>query len=122
VQHPDWVDRVKPAGDVVLITGAGEPTAALETAFNNLSIARLYYVCNPTFGGEFGEQQISIDEAGRLRDHSGYVSARYAVVPTALGLRGRVVARNTRGQQVMVAPLNGRFSLAPAKRAKSTCA
>jgi hypothetical protein len=121
-QHPDWVDRVKPVGDVILITGAGDPTAALETAFNNLSIARLYYICNRTFGGEFGEQQISVDEAGRLRDQSGYVSARYAVVPAALGVRGRVVARNTRGQQVMVAPLNGRFSLAPAKRAKSTCA
>jgi hypothetical protein len=122
VQHPDWVDRAKPAGDVILITGAGEPTAALETAFNNLSIARLYYICNRTFGGEFGEQQISIDKAGRLRDQSGYVSAPYAVVPTELGVGGRVVAQNTRGQQVMVAPVNDRFSLVPAKRAKPTCA
>jgi hypothetical protein len=121
VQHPDWVDRAKPAGDVILVTGAEEPTAALETAFNNLSIARLYYICNRTFGGEFGEQQISIDEAGRLRDPSGYVSAPYAVVPAALMIRGRVVARNTRGGQVIVALANGRLSLA-AKRAKPICA
>jgi hypothetical protein len=122
VQHRDWVDRAKPAGDVILVTGAGEPTAALETAFNNLSIARLYYICNRTFGGEFGEQRITIDEAGHLRDQSGYVSAPYAVAPAALGLRGRVLARNTRGRQVMVASVNGRFSLSPAKRAKPSCA
>jgi hypothetical protein len=121
VQHRDWVDRAKPAGDVILITGAGGSTAALETAFNNLSIARVYYVCNRTFGGEFGEQQISIDQAGRLRDQSGYVSAHYAVVPAALGVRGRVVARNTRGHQVLVAPANGRLGLPPAKRAEPSC-
>jgi hypothetical protein len=121
VQHRDWVDRAEPEGDVILITGAGAPTAALETAFNNLSIARVYYVCDRTFGGEFGEQQISIDEAGRLRDQSGYVSAYYAVVPAALGVRGRVVARNTRGHQVLVAPANGRLGLPPAKRAKPSC-
>jgi hypothetical protein len=119
--HRDWVDRTKPTGDVILITGAGPPAPALETAFNNLSIARVYYICNRAFGGEFGEQRISIDETGRLRDQSGYVSAPYAVVPAALGLRGRVVARNTRGHQVMLAPVNGRFSLSPARRANPSC-
>jgi hypothetical protein len=111
-KHVDWVDRAHPAGDVILIT-ARRPTAELQTAFSNLSISRLYYVCRLAFGGEFGELPVTIDNSGRLRDPVGYLTAPYVVAPVSLHLRGRVVARN-RKREVLVAPPEGRVSVTPA--------
>jgi hypothetical protein len=105
--HVDWVDRAKPAGDVVLLTGGQSSTSALETAYNNLSIGRVYYICQLALGPEFGERPVTIDRAGRLRDTSGLVDARYAVVPAGLVPRGRIVAVNAPGDQILVAPSNG---------------
>jgi hypothetical protein len=117
----DWVDRTKPAGDVILIAGGSDVTAALETAFSNLSITRVYTVCNRVFGVDFGEQRISIDETGRLRDPAGVVNAPYAVVPAALGVRGKVVARNSRGGEVFVAPSDGVLTVPARRHAKPSC-
>jgi hypothetical protein len=111
--HRDWVDRAKPDGGVVLVTAGEFPASALETAYNNLSIARLYYICAPNFGPDFGETQVMIDRAGRLRDSAGLVRARYAVMPAGLGVRGQIVASNPQGKEVLVAPRNGVLTVPP---------
>jgi hypothetical protein len=119
--HRDWVDRPKPPGDVILVAGQSDVTSALETAFYNLSITRVYTVCNRVFGPDFGEQRISIDKTGRLRGSAGIVNARYAVVPVALGVRGRVVARNSKGRELLVAAANGVLRVSAAKHDKPSC-
>jgi Dolichyl-phosphate-mannose-protein mannosyltransferase len=114
--HRDWVDRTKPSSGVALVAGRGaSDLAVFETAFNNLSISRVYYVCTPVFGAIFGEQRIWADRVGRLRDAAGYVNVSYIVVPVGLGVRGRVVARDRRGHLVLVAPPNGRLRVPTAK-------
>jgi hypothetical protein len=118
--HRDWVDRSTSSGGVVLITGKGSPVSALETAYANLSIARLYFICRRTFGAEFGEQQVTIDDAGRLRDAAGFITTRYAVVPAGLGVRGRVVSVNAEGRQLLVAPPDGPLSL-PLRKQPFSC-
>jgi hypothetical protein len=116
-QHVDWVDRAKPRGEVAVVTAAGSPASALETAYRNLSIARAYAACGRTFGSDFGEVHVTIDAAGRLRGPSGdVIRASYAVVPTSLGVRGRILARNPNGHQLLVAPTDGVLSVPPAKR------
>ena len=96
--------------------------AAFETAFNNLSISRVYYVCTPVFGSVFGEQRIWADRAGRLRDAAGDVKVGYAVVPAGLDVRGRVVAQDGRGHLVLIEPPNGRLRVPTAKRGTMNCA
>jgi hypothetical protein len=92
-----------------------------ETAFNNLSISRVYYVCTPVFGNVFGEQRIWADGGGRLRDATGYLNARYIVVPATLGVRGRTVIRNTKGHLALIAPPNGRAWVPRARRDTLNC-
>jgi hypothetical protein len=121
-EHRDWVDRTRPRGDVILIGGRGaRRIALLETAFNNVSIARVYYTCAPVFGEEFGEQRVRIDRTGRLRDASGYVNARYAAVAARFGLRGRVLARNSKGGLVLIASPSGRLSVPADRRPDASC-
>jgi hypothetical protein len=121
--HRDWVDRANPTGDVVLIGGLGARRIAVwETAYNNLSITRVYYACVSVFGSEFGEEPISVGAGGRLRDSSGYVKAQFAVVPPALGVRGRVLARNAKGGLVLVAAEKGQLTLAHGRRSRIRCA
>jgi hypothetical protein len=105
----DWVDQAKPGDDVALVSVA--PDTALETAFANISIGRVYTLCNSAFGGEFGERHVTIDRRGRIVDSDGVVHARYVVVPWALDVKGRVVAWNAQGGLVMVAPPNGRLTV-----------
>ncbi len=121
-KRTDWVDAAKPQGDVILISGPSrEDRAFLETAYGNLSISRLYFTCRLSTGPEFGERQATIDGSGRLRGPSGPLKAQYVVAERALGIRGRVVARNTKGHQVLVAPLDGLVSAAPGRRAALKC-
>jgi hypothetical protein len=117
----DWVDRAVPTGEVILVAGAGKQLPWHETAFSNLSISRVYSLCSSVFGPEFGEQRVTVGKGGRLRDPAGYLDARYAVVPVDLRVRGPVVARNTKGRQVLVAPTEGRLSVTPAQRADLGC-
>ncbi|MDP9285546.1 MAG: hypothetical protein M3P41_11445 [Actinomycetota bacterium] len=119
--HRDWVDRTKPTGDVILVTGSGKALPWHETAFNNLSIARVYYLCRSMFGTEFGERAVTIDEMGRLRDQTGDVRSPYAVVPTSLHILGRVIARNVQGHQNLVATADGRVRVAAGKQANTGC-
>jgi hypothetical protein len=117
----DWVDAANAAGPVVLVTAAEEPSAALQTAYWNYSISRLYYLCRPVAGPEFGERQVTIDPTGRLRSASGPVVAGFAVAPAGLGVEGRIIVRNRPGRQVLVALPRGRLSLPPATRAAAVC-
>jgi hypothetical protein len=114
-EHVDWVDHAK-SGDVALVTGAQSSTSALQTAYMNLSIGRLYSVCQLAFGPEFGEQPVTIDDAGRMRDSSGLVTAQSVVVPAGLVVLGRIVAVNAEGQQLLVAPSKGRVVFPLSKR------
>jgi hypothetical protein len=110
-EHADWVDRASPAGDVVLVAD-GKTVPALETTFHNLSIGRVYTLCRTTFGPDFGEEQVTVDGAVRLRESSEPVTAAFAVVPARLRAEGRVLARNPEGEQVLVAPAGGRLTVA----------
>jgi hypothetical protein len=116
--HVDWVDRAEPAGEVILVADAAGQIPALETAFHNLTIARVYTLCRVTFSAEFGEQQVVIGDGGRLTAGSDEVRARYAVVPARLNFQGRVLARNRPGKQVLIAPSAGRLRTASVGRAK----
>jgi len=112
--HADWVDRARPAGDVVLLAGSGADSArALLTAYYNLSIDRVYALCRLNFGADFGERRIAVDARGRLSDGGRLLDAPYAVVPARLRAQGRVVAENPQGRQLLVAPAHGRLTVAP---------
>lgn len=98
----NWVDAAKPGESVVLLTGRDEPTSALETAYANSSIARLYFLCVGAVGSEFGERQATVGPGGTLRGPDGAIQARYVVAPRDLGVLGDVVARNRPGREVLV--------------------
>jgi hypothetical protein len=117
----DWVDAANPHGNVVLLTAAEDPTPALETAYSNYSITSLYYLCRPVAGSEFGEKPATIGPSGALRGASGSIAASYVVAPVGLGVRGRVVARNPKGHQVLVAPVGAGPSVAPQTRLPLGC-
>ena len=115
--HVDWVDRATPLGDVVLVT-ARQATPELQTAYSNLSVKRLYYLCRPAFGADFGEQPLRISRSGRLVGPRGALEAEYVVAPKALHLVGRVVARNPKGHEVLVAPTDAGVSVAASTRGR----
>lgn len=106
-----WVDRVVGDDvDVSLVGGSLAQTAALrETAFWNASVARIYYTCGMSFGPDFGETQLT-----------GAIKARYVVVPANLDARGRLVARDTPGKLVLIAPRQGHLQI-PAERRALAC-
>jgi hypothetical protein len=105
--HVDWVDRTKPSGTVVLVTAGESQDSALQTAYGNLSIDRVVYLCNPVLGPEFGEQPVTIDSTGLMRDPAGPLRADYVVVPGSVEVQGRLVARNRKGAELLVAPATG---------------
>jgi hypothetical protein len=123
--HANWVDRVVGGhGDVALVGGAGVRRVALEeTAFANLSITRVYRTCSVVFGSDFGEQPLTLESAsGVLRAPSGTLHTRYAVVPAALDLPGRVLARDPAGKLVLLAPWRGTLVVPPGRRSLVGCA
>jgi Dolichyl-phosphate-mannose-protein mannosyltransferase len=120
--HRDWVDRAVGGNDAVLVSGIHvRRLPLLETAFNNLSITRLYYVCWASFGSDFGERELTVDAPGTLRDGGQPLRARYAVVPATLGVSGRVLARDPRGGLELVAPAGGVLTVPAASRAALGC-
>jgi Dolichyl-phosphate-mannose-protein mannosyltransferase len=95
----DWVDNVVGDEPVTLIGGRGTSRLALlDAAAGNESIEHLYYTCHSAFGSDYGEQQVP---AG------GVIRARYVVVPAAMNVSGRVLARDRAGHLVLIAPLGG---------------
>jgi hypothetical protein len=120
--HANWIDRAAGSANVALVGGPGAQRAAIvETAFDNLSISRVYYVCKPAFESSFGEQRLTLDAAGRLRDEAGLLRARYAVVPADFDVDGRVLAMSPSGDLALVAPSRGVLTLAPVGRPAARC-
>jgi hypothetical protein len=122
--HKDWVDRAIGGQEAVsLVGGAGVDTAALEeTAFWNASVSRVYYTCTLAFGTDYGEEQLTLDRGrGVLRGPAGALRARYAVVPAAFGVPGRILARDRPGKLVLVAPAGGALRIPSGSRAQVSC-
>jgi hypothetical protein len=107
----DWVDRVVGNGSVTLIGAPGASRLALlDAAAGNESIAQVYDVCKQAFGSDFGEQQLAAGSS---------IRARFAVVPASLGVSGRVLARDTAGKLVLVAPRDGAVIIPASLRCRS---
>jgi hypothetical protein len=105
--HVDWVDRTRPNADVLLVASRYPATPELETTYFNSSVKRLYTLCRENFGAEFGEESLTVGPHGVVRTASGPLTARYVVAPASLRIQGRVIARNKRGREVLLAPRKG---------------
>jgi hypothetical protein len=118
-----WVDRAVGDGRVTLVGGRGaQQGALLETAFDNFSVRRLYYVCAPAFqGAAFGEQRARLDTIGRLRDSAGLIPARFAVVPADWGTPGRILGAWDEGGLLLVAPRGGVIRVPEDSRPAAAC-
>jgi hypothetical protein len=122
--HSDWVDRAVGSGGGVAVVGGGraKPIALEETAFWNRSVSRVYSTCSVAFGSGFGEEPLTRNSAtGLLRAPSGTVHARYAVVPAAFHVPGRVLARNAPGNLVLVAPADGTLKVPSSSLSQLRC-
>jgi hypothetical protein len=107
----NWVDRVVGNGSVALVGAPGTSRLALlDVAAGNESIARVYYTCHAAFGRDFGEQQLTAGSS---------IPASYAVVPSAMRISGRVLARDRAGHLVLVAPTGGTVKVPSALRCGS---
>jgi hypothetical protein len=122
----DWVDASGPRGGVVVLENADRnrrvDLATAETAFYNLTVSRLLYVCSPLLSPPFGEIHATLDRQGVLTDGSRPIRASYLVVPRGTGILGRVVARNVPGGLVLVEPSRGLVRIAPPHRPTWRCA
>jgi len=109
--HKDWIDAAGPKGGVLILESARHTRrldlAVAETAFYNLSVSRLLYVCSPLLLSQYGEIQTTLDGSGRLREGAAPVHARYVVGPRGAGLVGRRIARDAPGRLVLVEPAGG---------------
>jgi hypothetical protein len=121
----NWVDAAGPTGHVVVLENARRQhkldLANAETAFYNLSISRLYYVCTPLLLEQYGEIKVRVDRRGVVLDGSGPLRARYLVAPRGTGIVGRVVASDIPGGLVLLRPERGVVRIAPAARAGWRC-
>jgi hypothetical protein len=121
----NWVDAAGPTGRVVVLENARRQhkldLANAETAFFNLSISRLYYVCTPLLLEQYGEIKARVDRRGVVLDGSGPLRARYLVAPRGTGIVGRVVASDIPGGLVLLRPERGVVRIVPAARAGWRC-
>jgi hypothetical protein len=121
----NWVDAAGPTKPVVVLENARRQRrldlANAETAFYNLSISRLYYVCSPLLLEQYGEIKVRLDRRGVVLDGSGPLRASYLVAPRGTGIVGRVVASDIPGRLVLLKPEHGVVRIAPAGRAAWRC-
>jgi hypothetical protein len=122
----DWVDAAVRGGPVIALQiphrSLGRDLATAETAFFNLSISRVYYVCAPLFSSDFGEIPVTVDARGRVRTAAGArLRARYLVAPAGHGVAGRVVAVDRPGQLVLLRPPGGLVRVTPASASLWAC-
>jgi hypothetical protein len=121
----NWVDTAGPTGRVVVLENARRQRkldlANAETAFYNLSISRLYYVCSRLLLEQFGEGKVHVGRRGVVLDGSSPLRADYLVVPRGTGVVGRVVAADLPGHLVLVKPEHGVVRIAPGGRAAWQC-
>jgi hypothetical protein len=114
----DWVDAAVRGGPVVALQiphrSLRRDLATAETAFFNLSISRLYYVCDRLLAPDFGEIPVTVDARGGVRTAAGSpVRARYVVAPLGRGVAGRVVALNRSGGLELLRPPGGGVRVSP---------
>ncbi len=120
----DWVDAADPGEQLPLLENplpVQGGLGAVETAFFNLSVDRLYFVCRPLLFPQFGEQQLVLASDGRLLEGGVPIRARYAVVPSDHGIEGRVVAADPVAQLELVRPTGGILRVAADGRARWGC-
>jgi hypothetical protein len=116
-----WVDRAGKQG-VVMISGIGtSKVAAIETAYYNASVTRLYYLCVPAFEADYGERPLTLGNGNGFLDRGSPLRARYVVVPTSFGVRGRVLSRDVRGGLELVAPTRGVVVIRAQNRERISC-
>ena len=76
----NWVDAAGPTRGVAVLENARRQRrldlANAETAFYNLSISRLYYVCSPLLLEQFGEVKVGIDRRGVVREGASSCARR----------------------------------------------
>ncbi len=121
----NWVDRADGGQDVPLIENPRFVQGGLEvseTSFFNLTVSRLYYLCDALLFPQFNEQQIAIAADGRLLTGGKPIGATYAVVPSGHGIEGRVVARDIPARLVLVQPAGEILRVAPGDRKRWACA
>jgi hypothetical protein len=121
----NWIDRTIAGRGQVSLVGGGrvQPAELDQTAFWNRSISRVYYTCSVAFGADFGEEALTLDRAnGQLKSAAGPLRARYAVVPTAFRVPGRVLARDKSSRLVLIAPSGGVLRIPVRARPSLSCA
>jgi hypothetical protein len=118
-----WVDRaVHGADDVAVVEGKVVNGPALRNMlFENLSISRVYSTCTRTLGTDLGEEPLTRSSDGRLRDATGVVRARYAVVAPSLGIRGRVLRHTKKDGFALIKPYGGVLTVPERHRAALRC-
>jgi hypothetical protein len=121
----NWVDAAGPTKPVVVLENPRRQRrldlANAETAFYNLSVSRLYYVCSPLLLDTFGEIKAQIDPRGLVLDGSSPLRATYLVAPRGTGVVGRVVASDLPGGLDLIRPERGVVRVAPSGRAAWRC-
>lgn len=121
----DWVDAADGGHPAVLVENprlVGKGFGVEETAFFNLSVGRLYDRCGALLFPQFGEQRFTFAPGGSLLAGGSAIRAAYAVVPSAHGIEGRVLATDARAQLELVEPTDGTLRVARAARSRWSCA
>jgi hypothetical protein len=115
-----WVDQSHPKGRVALIIGPGMTReVALETAFYNTSVSRIYATCTIQTGTGLG-YKITAGRDGSILENGDTVRAAYAVVSQRFRVRGTVIARDKRRKVLVVKTAPGPLRLVPGEHA-TTC-
>jgi hypothetical protein len=121
----NWVDAAGPTGKVVILENPRRQRsldlANAETAFYNLSVSKLYYVCSPLLLEQFGEVKVNLDRSGVVRDGSDPLRTDYLVAPRGSGVQGGVVAADIPGRLELLRPEQGVVRIAPSARAAWRC-
>jgi hypothetical protein len=121
----DWVDAAGPREGVAILEGAERrrrlDLASAETAFYNLSVSRLYFVCSSFLTSQFGERKVRIAGDGTLFEGATPLQARYLVAPEGAGVIGRIVAANEPGHLVLIEPEGGVVRISSAGKRAWRC-
>jgi hypothetical protein len=118
--HHNWVDQARPRGTVAILFGPGMTReVALQTAFYNLSVSRIYYVCAIQSGTTIGDA-VTVGRGGSILESGRAVQADYAVVSQAFRVRGVEVARDKKRKVLVIKTSPGSLRVLPGERTHCT--
>jgi len=118
--HHNWVDDARPHGSVAILFGPGMTReVALQTAFYNLSVSRIYYVCTIQSGTTIGDA-VTVGRGGSILERGRAVQVDYAVVSQAFRVRGVEVARDKKRKVLVIKTSPGSLRLLPGERTHCT--